>query len=47
MALELLQQWQSTDAGFRIAVLTSVALAYGLFELLVARPSSLRKSRAR
>ena len=43
MALELLAHWQSTDLGFRIAVLSSVAVAYVLFELVIA--NSLRRSR--
>lgn len=45
MVLEIFQQWQSTDVGFRMAALASVVAAYGLFELALGKPS-LRKSRA-
>lgn len=45
MVIELIQQWQGSDLGFRIAVLTSVAASYGLFEFFLAS-SKLRRSRA-
>lgn len=46
MVLDLLQQLQANDLGFRIAVLSSVVAAYVLFELVVANALQ-RRSRAR